>query len=467
LLNAIEIAESCHPILEGSPDDYSALADFLVENYAKKGVDVNKLVLKEMTRSTNLNDDQAFEEVIAESCESFLRDIHLSDKAEQLYKTDKGLATKIKNILNRILNALKKWYGVAKPQSVEANYVLEMKDALSEAYDKYIAGIRAASENLRNMETSNNAAKLQGREQTKKITLDMTDSERYVILKNRSIDNVPFVTSKSIENASINSWDDINRVLGKQKRQLIYKLAKEFGVFKDYNNSDFDLEFEFSHNDFRESFGKQKKYFADFTKMFSVFDDDISNAIGIEVHNRNKEGYKTDPTLNAVYVLVSAFRDGNNIIPVKLEIKEFKDKKNQLYVAISLKKVKATEVSKQGDTENGVTQNSRSVAFTTISIAQLFKNINPKDKDFIKYIPKQFFEDTVKRQSRSDADYLSAVERGDMNTAQRMVDEAAERAFAKSKIRDEDGKLMKVYHGTDADFTVFVEIILTTKQKSL
>ena len=76
----------------------SLYAPFLVENDAKKGVDVNKLVLKEMTRSTNLNDDQAFEEVIAQSCESFLRDIHLSDKAEQLYKTDKGLATKIKNI---------------------------------------------------------------------------------------------------------------------------------------------------------------------------------------------------------------------------------------------------------------------------------------------------------------------------------------------------------------------------------
>lgn len=54
-----------------------------------------------------------------------------------------------------------------------------------------------------------------------------------------------------------------------------------------------------------------------------------------------------------------------------------------------------------------------------------------------------------------DADYLSAVERGDMETAQRMVDEAAEIAFADSKIRGEDGKLIKVYHGTDADFTVF------------
>ena len=42
-----------------------------------------------------------------------------------------------------------------------------------------------------------------------------------------------------------------------------------------------------------------------------------------------------------------------------------------------------------------------------------------------------------------------------MDTAQRMVDEAAEAAMAKSKIRDEDGKLLKVYHGSEEDFTVF------------
>lgn len=45
-------------------------------------------------------------------------------------------------------------------------------------------------------------------------------------------------------------------------------------------------------------------------------------------------------------------------------------------------------------------------------------------------------------QKNQDRDYLSAVERGDMETAQRMVDEAAERAFADSKVRDEDGKVI-------------------------
>lgn len=56
---------------------------------------------------------------------------------------------------------------------------------------------------------------------------------------------------------------------------------------------------------------------------------------------------------------------------------------------------------------------------------------------------------------KRDADYLDAVKRGDIETAQRMVDEAAEETMGRSKIRDEDGKLIKVYHGSDSDFTVF------------
>lgn len=55
-----------------------------------------------------------------------------------------------------------------------------------------------------------------------------------------------------------------------------------------------------------------------------------------------------------------------------------------------------------------------------------------------------------------DEDYMAAVEAGDMATAQRMVDEAAERAMPESKVRDENGKLKQMYHGTSAyGFTVF------------
>ena len=56
---------------------------------------------------------------------------------------------------------------------------------------------------------------------------------------------------------------------------------------------------------------------------------------------------------------------------------------------------------------------------------------------------------------KRDSDYLAAVERGDMETAQRMVDAKANEVFADSVLRDENGKLFKVYHGSKAKFNVF------------
>ena len=102
-------------------------------------------------------------------------------------------------------------------------------------------------------------------------------------------------------------------------------------------------------------------------------------AVGVEVHNRNSEGYKPDPNLKEMYVLVSAFEDGESIIPVKLEIKEFSDKANKLYVAIALENIKKNEVVKEGNTKNSVTQASRSF---NISVSQLLRNINPYIEKF-------------------------------------------------------------------------------------
>ena len=57
-------------------------------------------------------------------------------------------------------------------------------------------------------------------------------------------------------------------------------------------------------------------------------------------------------------------------------------------------------------------------------------------------------------QQKADADYLAAVERGDIETAQRMVDEAAWQAGYRSHSM-RDGSPSKVFHGTSAKFTVF------------
>ncbi|MBQ9113915.1 MAG: hypothetical protein IJY05_03225 [Clostridia bacterium] len=236
------------------------------------------------------------------------------------------------------------------------------------------------------------------------ITAEMSEQERYDALKDRTIENVPVakeISQSVIDRVSgISSWEDINKYFSSEKKSLIRKLAKEFGVFKEYTNQDVELKFEFSRSNFNESYGKQKKSFVSFAKMFSVFDSIVENAVGIEVHNRNKEGYKADGTLKNVYVLVSAFEDDGRIVPVKLEIKEFLDKKNTLYVAIALESIKKDKFSRQ-EVAKGVAQQYRPLS-STISISDLLGNVNPFDKDFYKYIPKMFFENKNKGESDSE-----------------------------------------------------------------
>lgn len=156
--------ELVHMIREGSPEDFKALSDFLVKNYAEQGVDINDLVRKEMARSTNLTRDQALEEVIAESCESFLRDTTLNDKAQDLYKQNPTLWSRIREALKRIVDAVKQWYAVASPQSKEARITNRAGvETLEQAYDLWTKGIIKSAENLRNMERESTDTKYQGR----------------------------------------------------------------------------------------------------------------------------------------------------------------------------------------------------------------------------------------------------------------------------------------------------------------
>lgn len=57
--------------------------------------------------------------------------------------------------------------------------------------------------------------------------------------------------------------------------------------------------------------------------------------------------------------------------------------------------------------------------------------------------------------TKRDTDYMTAVESGDTETAQKLVYEAAEKAMPDSIIRDNNGKLLTVYHGSPSKFTVF------------
>lgn len=178
-----------------------------------------------------------------------------------------------------------------------------------------------------------------------------------------------------------------------QARQYIRPLAEKLGVFKNYQNDNVDLEFSYTKGGFDESIHKQSLRggrYDDFAKMFSVFDELVQNAVPIEFHGDKYAGTSWAVSdLNRVAVLVSAFQDGDRIIPVQFEIKEKNKYTNKLYVSVTLQDIKTEPgvVGGAGQLLDPVTPPTRVLNY---SISQLLEGVNPEDTDFLKYVPDGF-----------------------------------------------------------------------------
>ena len=133
--------ELTHFIRQWSPAKFKVFADFLFEQYGKKGQDVNQLVRDQIKKAADngrsISWDEAYEEVIADSCETFLRDSKAAEKISALREKDAGLANKIKSFLGQMLAKMRKLMadlGLA-PETKEGKMVAEMTDSLQKLYD--------------------------------------------------------------------------------------------------------------------------------------------------------------------------------------------------------------------------------------------------------------------------------------------------------------------------------------------
>ncbi len=145
--------ELTHFIRQWSPAKFKIFADFLVEQYGKKGYDLNKLIEAQIKKAadsgTTLSWDEAYEEVVADSCEAFLLDSKAAEKIAALREKDKGLANKIKTFLGQMLAKLRKVmadHGLL-PESDESKIVAEMTDSLQKLYDLWTDALEDAGYN--------------------------------------------------------------------------------------------------------------------------------------------------------------------------------------------------------------------------------------------------------------------------------------------------------------------------------
>lgn len=124
---------------------------------------------------------------------------------------------------------------------------------------------------------------------------------------------------------------------------IFKRIAEKCGVFRTYRNEDVGIEFDYTRSGLHESKNKQIERGGtaeDFGKMLTALPQIIDGAVEIKANTDRYAGTRrADPQLKEMHVLLGALRDGTDVIPVQLEIKEYLPESrqaNKLYVSVTL-----------------------------------------------------------------------------------------------------------------------------------
>ena len=149
--------ELTHFIKAWSPAKYKVLANFLVEQYGKKGVSVEQLVRRQMANMKangrkNVTYDKAFDEVVADSMQTMLTSGNVIESLAEIKRRDEGLWNKIKEFFSNLVEHLKEvvsTYSEFAPDTVEGQTVAQMTDVIEQFEKLFTEGLVDASENFR------------------------------------------------------------------------------------------------------------------------------------------------------------------------------------------------------------------------------------------------------------------------------------------------------------------------------
>lgn len=149
--------ELTHFIKAWSPAKFKVLANFLVEQYGKKGMSVEQLVRRQMANMKangrkNVTYDKAFEEFVADSMETMLTSGNVVETLAEIKRVDEGLWNKIKEFFSNLVEHLKEvvsTYSEFAPNTIEGQTVAEMTDVIEQLEKLFTEALVDASENFR------------------------------------------------------------------------------------------------------------------------------------------------------------------------------------------------------------------------------------------------------------------------------------------------------------------------------
>ena len=234
----------------------------------------------------------------------------------------------------------------------------------------------------------------------RKITPETSEEARYEILKDRTIRPASVEYDKLGDTDTAAIYDGLSAAQMAQAKKAIRAIAKKLGLNQiDLKNSRIEFPFRFSNANAGVSAQHQSEYggsYQDLVKTLTCLPTIVENAELIETHTEKKRGTKKEnPDLKQVYVLLGAMKDGESIIPIQMEVKEFKNANGGLYMTVAMTKIKESDVVKKLQAGESAAATSL-LSDSNISIQNIFRSVKAGDGRFLKYAPDAFLNDKQK-----------------------------------------------------------------------
>lgn len=418
--------EMVHYIRKANPAGYDAMRELVFNLANKSGIDMEKTmeryrrdygsVYGEDTQMADI-----MEEVVADAFQKIVESkSDLKVFLNELHKRDRTLFERIKDFLEKMEETIKALFrdNTYTEFAEELSRDLENIKALRKKFAEVLADTGKMEAGTQETQTG---------EKKYSITLGMTEEERYQELKDRSI--LVYSDMKSGEYEG--DIDKIKEYTGKtmnEVKKVLRDLATKLGILdKNMKTPEVDIEFSFTkRSGLMVSANHQMDYgggHVEFAKALINLDEILEDAVLLEIHGDKYKGtIRENRNLERVYVLFGAFQDGNDVIPIQMEIKKSDADGNRLYLLVSMTKIKAGVKGEAVENnqalrllpadETGVIETRSADAehgsllpASTYRLADIFKEINVADKNFLKYVPDGFLN---KGQKEAKADALRA-----------------------------------------------------------
>ena len=230
--------ELVHMAKQWSPAEFKAFADYLLEQYGKKGVSVEALIQEQMANAKRngytLDEHAAYEEVIADACQRMLLDSDALQKMAGYKEQNPSKWQQIVEAIRRFIGNIRKLFEGAEADSMEASIYKEFdEDAKQFLENLFVNMVMDAGEH---MSTIRNAF-------GKGTVVEVNENGEFTLAKGEdSVGGKKFLyndytwerggrdTLKAALEAEGYSKDDINAALTIMdgKHQLVKELAEQF-----------------------------------------------------------------------------------------------------------------------------------------------------------------------------------------------------------------------------------------------